>query len=647
MGCGASVPATRLESPSVEQHVALVRANFPFQAYIERTEHRGITIGQLQRVFDFAVRHAKTWHDTAPEACSKTSGRTLCTKIMNLYHLNTWLILPATEERDCAMVELLATAPQAPRWFISHWWGEALKDFLLCARRHTELRGSTEADPFWVCAHANRQHSLAAEVVANPRETSFYKALQLARGVLLVLDARSPLGGPATPFTRIWCAFEEHVALTDDGRDSPLLLDIATCHRGAAQVLTDGLAEADDDSFFGSMVARESKARREAAFPEEVLARGLSVSLETAQASVDSDRVHILNAIAEMPDLDGPPPADHPNYQLVNRRLRCTFALAAWPNALRRGKVQAMGLPRILKADTGLAELNFTFCGIRGVDDDSLGQLVSNVPPQLQRVALDLSMCDRLTEASVKNLGLVMGDLQNLVSLSANVHKVHSIGNSGWKDFAAGVSRAPCLQTLKLDGISTIDNPGLRGLARGLSKAKCMQDLTLNFGAVSCRDDRAIGDRGVCDLAEALAAMKQLKKISLTLSGFKSIGVAGIQGLAQGFRQLPSLRHIWLNLMLCESVGDPCVIALASCIADLAQLDRVDLLLRWCPVGDAGAVALVNGLSGSKSLSRASVDMLDTALGDLGKKKLLLGCPNLGGGFNATYDSPSGKDFLS
>ena len=43
--------------------------------------------------------------------------------------------------------------------------------------------------------------------------------MQLAEGVLLVLDPE------ATPFTRIWCAFEE--ATVVDGA-LPLLLDIAT-----------------------------------------------------------------------------------------------------------------------------------------------------------------------------------------------------------------------------------------------------------------------------------------------------------------------------------------------------------------------------------------------------------------------------------
>ena len=78
--------------------------------------------------------------------------------------------------------------------------------------------------------------------------------------MLVVLDAE------ATPFTRIWCAFEEATAVALDGAarlgKAPLLLDIATApigkarvtatsgsgtseSTGPAQLLTDGLSPAE------------------------------------------------------------------------------------------------------------------------------------------------------------------------------------------------------------------------------------------------------------------------------------------------------------------------------------------------------------------------------------------------------------------
>ena len=94
-----------------------------------------------------------------------------------------------------------------------------------------------------VCAYANNQHQLGKDIGSDPRESSFYQALVLCEGVLVVLDAK------ATPFTRIWCAFEEAIAVTMDDAARPgkghFLLDIATVPSGnpeKAELLTDGLS---------------------------------------------------------------------------------------------------------------------------------------------------------------------------------------------------------------------------------------------------------------------------------------------------------------------------------------------------------------------------------------------------------------------
>ena len=151
-------------------------------------------------------------------------GRRLRIEWINLYHLASWLIRPATlkpihASDHCSMVELLCRCVQRPRWFVSHWWGEIIIDFVAVLERHTALRQLelTSDDVYWVCAYANRQHELSTAVPTDPKESSFYKAMLIAAevgGVLLVLDDFVDHGdgvttGPATPFTRIWCAFEE------------------------------------------------------------------------------------------------------------------------------------------------------------------------------------------------------------------------------------------------------------------------------------------------------------------------------------------------------------------------------------------------------------------------------------------------------
>ena len=106
-------------------------------------------------------------------------------------------------------------AAQLPLWFVSHAWLEAIKLFLACLRRHATIR-ELSAPAYWVCAYANPQHALEDAISDNPRRTSFYKAMQLCYGVLLVLDSN------ATPFSRIWCCFEESIAVERLNHDMTL-----------------------------------------------------------------------------------------------------------------------------------------------------------------------------------------------------------------------------------------------------------------------------------------------------------------------------------------------------------------------------------------------------------------------------------------
>ena len=39
-----------------------------------------------------------------------------------------------------------------------------------------------------MCAYANNQYTLSAEITIDPRDTAFFKAMQLCEGVLVVLD---------------------------------------------------------------------------------------------------------------------------------------------------------------------------------------------------------------------------------------------------------------------------------------------------------------------------------------------------------------------------------------------------------------------------------------------------------------------------
>jgi len=145
---------------------------------------------------------------------------------------------------------------------------------------------------YWICAYANRQHALGADLTIDPKESSFYKAMQLAHGVLLVLDRETNHSGPATPFTRSWCDFEEYEAI--DGEVTVFkLFDVATAlssktdkslqeasgeympkePAGWASIITSEFAYHDQSNMM-------FKVFREENFPLELLQKGMKVELE-------------------------------------------------------------------------------------------------------------------------------------------------------------------------------------------------------------------------------------------------------------------------------------------------------------------------------------------------------------------------------
>ncbi|CAE8637200.1 unnamed protein product, partial [Polarella glacialis] len=161
----------KLALTDFEKHMELLRTAFPYQGCILKVEERGISHEQLAHVATFAAAHCHHWHDIR-----KAAENTLSMDTLNLYHLNPWCIKPATNERNCAMVELFSDSLCLPNNFCSHWWGEPLQYFVACIGRHCAVRQLCFRTTFyWICAYANRQHALSEELNDNPKQTSFYK----------------------------------------------------------------------------------------------------------------------------------------------------------------------------------------------------------------------------------------------------------------------------------------------------------------------------------------------------------------------------------------------------------------------------------------------------------------------------------------
>jgi len=580
--------------PCSTKHLDLLSNAFPKRIVIPDTEHRAISVDQLAQILTFIDLHCRSWHDFFQT--SPTVGQMLTLEMMNLYHLDAWLIRPATQEHDCSMVELLATKPQTPQWFISHWWGEPVQAFTSCVQLHQEIRQLPGSACYWVCAYANRQHSLSQEVSADPRDSSFFRALKLSEGVLLILDEATPSSGPATPFTRIWCAFEEFVALTAREGDSAvdatrMLLDIAAAEKGKPQLLTDGVALADEEGarrLGAGYPAGKVRSDREKSFPLEVLRAGLTLELEKAQASMEADRIHILNCIAGRP-LDEEPLASDPSYDKVNQTLRAIFAVAGWRQAVERDIVEVLKLPEVL-GDSQREDLVLDFTGSMGLTDGSampLARCLALAPlsTALRRLEVSCRWCPEISHDFLMTLAPAFPTkLEKLVlRFGFAAKKVHE--------------------------------EGLEAVAKAMPRS--LTELFLDFA-----DGSHLGDSSLKAIAESLP--KTLEHLTLGMAGWVKLTDQGLEFLQHHLPQhLTSLKLDLFIMITATRIGDMGLASLASKLGKLDRLQTLDLSFKGLHIGDGGlsaiAAALPEGLRNLRLVLDKCATLTDAGLSALGE----------------------------
>ena len=112
---------------------------------ITQTELRAITTEQLARVKAHMERRC------APERWHDWQGKELAPRTVTLYDATAYVIKPATKKRRCSFVEQVAASEQRPAWFVSHWWGEAVFDFITCLHQHQHDRNlNSHTNAYWV-----------------------------------------------------------------------------------------------------------------------------------------------------------------------------------------------------------------------------------------------------------------------------------------------------------------------------------------------------------------------------------------------------------------------------------------------------------------------------------------------------------------
>jgi len=412
---------------------------------IPKPELRAITVGQLNKL----TKHVKRRCEPEEWADSRDPSNKFTPETFNLYALDVYVIRPATEARECAYVELVAICAQPPKWFCSHWWGEPVLDFVACVVTHAldhgySLEGSKNnpTAAYWVCAYANNQWDLTSVNAPTLKETSFYKALKLAEGAVSILDSDGMC------FARVWCSYECSVVLTQikglkyevytakkhdskgfNGRSRP---------RSAVGII-DGLGVRDHHSAEDT----EDKALREVHFPVGLAKQAFQLTLETAQASVEADRVKILNTIAEQADLAAEPPKTHKRYDELNAILRGRFAIVALRGLLEAGEPIEQAA-KLLKG-CGRRKLELGFKDVKAFDANVMQLIAQNLPSELE----ELDMARGGLEARHMPALTQVLKVSKMTKIKALNLEGNRVGDAGAEVLSEALKTNSTLQTLK------------------------------------------------------------------------------------------------------------------------------------------------------------------------------------------------------
>jgi len=374
-------------------------------------EYRAMSVNQLLALVDMINNrcHAEAWSDK--------DGKKLDPSEVTLYHLNHYIILPATKARNCSYVELVAKGSQPADWFVSHWWGEPVVHFVECVYQHAVDHCYSFSDKYyWVCAYANNQHDLVASNFNEIKESSFMKALEVADyKVLSIVDSK------AVKYTRIWCGLEvymgfkgtyEMYSVPDNGTCKAYDINIykntvlnrkagktnvalwkdveeklvESLHTRTAVGITVGLAENDGDDM---LRFAKIKAFREKSFPLKPLKLIMNMKIQECEATKAADKEAILNYIKTKSKK-----SDDNAYDEVNTKLKGKVIASVWRLLLENeGEENAINMQEYANAlcKSGVKRITLSMSDCARFNDEALEMLTNALPNELEVFELEAS----------------------------------------------------------------------------------------------------------------------------------------------------------------------------------------------------------------------------------------------------------------
>ena len=171
------------------------------------------------------------------------------------------------------------------------------------------------------------------------------------------------------------------------------------------------------------------KLDREKLFPLALLKAGLQVNLESAKASVDEDRVKILNTIAGRADaeLKQPPCESHDGYEILNYTLAGRFAAAALHPLVDHGESEEEALCLCLERlkSSGMKSLDLSFQDCGRFDRAMAGRVFGSLPDSLENLNMHMG---GLRDEHCEALGAAIKASTTLTTLDL---RINDIGDDG------------------------------------------------------------------------------------------------------------------------------------------------------------------------------------------------------------------------
>jgi len=263
------------------------------------------------------------------------------------------------------------------------------------------------------------------------------------------------------------------------------------------------------------------KVKHEKNFPMALIEAGLTIDIRRSSASMDIDRVRILNSIAgkERAELDQTPDRAHPNYERVNIGLHSLFALAGWRQAVDSRPDLLQSMSEAVRRDKDRRILSFSFQDCISFDDNRLVEVADAVHDKIQVLDLDLYLCRRVTDKGLERFATCLP--ADLRVLQLNLSFDRNITDEVMLRFA-----------------NCNINKGVEALASHLPSELQVFHLALN----SCK---SFGDAEFRELATALPA--KLRELNLNLQGSSIRYLRSVQVLAERVNELQDLRKFEFN----------------------------------------------------------------------------------------------------